>query len=47
VQPNGQLRSMVCRGLMLALHRAELIQLPPVRQVSINPLARRRPPELA
>ncbi len=37
VQPNGQLRSMVCRGLMLALHRAELIQLPPVRQVSIIP----------
>ena len=45
VQPNGQLRSMVCRGLMLGLHRAGLIQLPPVRQVSINPLAQRRPPE--
>jgi hypothetical protein len=47
VQPNGQLRSMVCRGLMLALHRADLIELPPVRQVSINPLAQRRPPEPA
>lgn len=47
VQPNGQLRSMVCRGLMLALHRAGLIQLPPVRQVSINPLVRRPPPQPA
>lgn len=45
VQPNGQLRSMVCRGLMLALHRAGLIQLPPVRQISANPLAQRRQPE--
>ena len=44
VQANGQLRTMVCRGLMLALHRAGLIQLPPVRQVSLNPLAQRRPP---
>ncbi len=47
VQPNGQLRSMVCRGLMLGLHRAGLIQLPPVRQISINPLAQRRPPQPA
>lgn len=47
VQSNGQLRSMVCRGLMLALHRAGWIQLPPVRQVSANPLARRRQPEPA
>jgi hypothetical protein len=44
VQANGQLRTMVCRGLMLALHRAGLIELPPVRQVSINPLAQRRKP---
>lgn len=42
VQANGQGRSMVCRGLMLALHRAGWIELPPVRQVSINPLAVRR-----
>jgi len=47
VQPNGQLRSMVCRGLMLGLHRAGLIQLPPVRQISINPLAQRRLPQPA
>ena len=32
VQPNGALRDMVCRGMMLMLHRAQLIELPPVRQ---------------
>lgn len=31
VQPNGELRDMVCRSLMLELHRAGLITLPPVR----------------
>ena len=36
VQPNGQLRSMVCRGFMLALHRASLIQLPPVCVLTIS-----------
>jgi len=36
---------MVCRGLMLELHRAGHIELPPVRQVPNNPLARRRRPE--
>jgi hypothetical protein len=45
VQPNGMLRDMVCRGLMLALHRAGHIELPPVRWVNPNPLAQgRRPP---
>lgn len=45
VQPNGALRDMVCRGLMLQLHRAGHIELPPVRFVTLNPLARRhRPP---
>jgi hypothetical protein len=39
-QPNGTLRDMVCRGLMLKLHRAGHIELPPVRQVNPNPLAR-------
>lgn len=42
VQPNGQLRDMVCRGLMLKLHRAGHIELPPVRVVPNNPLAQRR-----
>ena len=41
-QPNGRLRDMVCRGLMLELHRAGHIELPPVRQVNPNPLARRK-----
>ena len=44
VQPNGALRSMVCRGLMLVLHRRGLIELPPVRQVSRNPLVERTAP---
>ena len=44
VQANGQLRAMVCRGLMLALHRRGLIELPPVRRVIPNPLAQRRKP---
>ena len=32
VQPNGALRDMVCRGYMLALHRAGYIRLPPARK---------------
>ena len=37
-QANGALRSMVCRGLMLALARAGHITLPPVRRTPPNPL---------
>ena len=44
-QANGSLCDMVCRSLMLELHRAGYIELPPVRQVNSNPLARRKPPE--
>jgi len=40
-QPNGALRDMVCRGLLLTLERAGQIELPPVRYVPHNPLARR------
>lgn len=40
-QANGSLRSMVCRGLMLHLHRDGQIELPPVRWVNPNPLAHR------
>jgi hypothetical protein len=47
VQPNGALRDMVCRGLLLMLHRAGQIELPPVRQVPPNPLAARRSPAAA
>jgi uncharacterized protein DUF4338 len=46
VQPNGALRDMVCRGLMLKLHREGLIELPPVRHVSRNPLVERIRPAL-
>jgi hypothetical protein len=45
VQPNGTLCDMVCRSLMLAMHRAELIELPPVRWVNPNPLASRVGPK--
>jgi hypothetical protein len=44
-QSNGALRSMVCRGLMLQLHRTGHIELPPVRRTNPNPLATRRPPQ--
>ena len=44
VQPNGTLKDMVCRGLMLGLHRGGHIELPPVRQVTLNPLAKRGKP---
>jgi Domain of unknown function (DUF4338) len=43
-QANGALRDMVCRGLMLHLHRAGVIELPPVRLRPANPLAQRRKP---
>jgi hypothetical protein len=46
VQANGTLRDMLCRGLMLQLHRAGLIELPPVRQIPRNPLAERSRPVL-
>jgi hypothetical protein len=44
VQANGALRSMVCRGLMLMLHRQGLIELPPVRWVNRNPFLERSAP---
>jgi hypothetical protein len=44
-QANGELRDMVCRGLMLQLHRAGHIQLPPVRFVPRNNVISRRKPE--
>jgi Domain of unknown function (DUF4338) len=43
-QANGALCDMVCRGLLLMLHRAGEIELPPVRQISPNPFVRRVPP---
>jgi hypothetical protein len=45
-QANGQLCDMVCRGLLLKLHREGQLELPPKRREPANPLAlgRRRKP---
>jgi len=40
-QPNGALRDMVCRGLLLELARAGHLELPSATHVHRNPLARR------
>jgi hypothetical protein len=45
-QPNGELRAMVARGLMLLLYRSGHIELPPVRQLSRNPFLERRKPQV-
>ena len=45
VQPNGTLRDMVCRGLMLQLHRAGHIRLPEKRSNPHNPFIDRKKPE--
>jgi hypothetical protein len=44
-QPNGALRDMVARGLMLALWRTGHIELPRIRQRPCNPLVARAQPE--
>ncbi|MGH7418833.1 MAG: hypothetical protein ACREKB_13765, partial [Candidatus Rokuibacteriota bacterium] len=44
VQPNGTVRDMVCRGLMLALEREGHLALPVRRRVPLNPLAQRPRP---
>ena len=44
VQPNGHLRDMVARSLMLQLHRAGLIELPAVQKRVPNNAARHRAP---
>jgi hypothetical protein len=44
IQPNGAPRDMVCRGLMLALHRAGHIALPAPRYIPAHPLTRRPVP---
>jgi hypothetical protein len=43
-QANGALRDMVCRGLLLLLHRTGKIELPPVRRVVRNRIAERARP---
>jgi Druantia protein DruA len=44
-QENGHLRDMVCRGLMLKLHRSDHIKLPPVRCRPRNNIVARKKPE--
>jgi hypothetical protein len=44
VQSNGSLRDMVCRGYMLALHRAGYISLPKKKCSPPNPLVTRQKP---
>jgi hypothetical protein len=44
VQPNGAARDMVCRGLLLALHRAGHIELPPPRYVLSHAPSKRHTP---
>jgi phage FluMu protein Com len=44
VQPNGRLRDMVCRSLMLRLHREGRIELPPPRCKLVNHVVHRRRP---
>jgi len=44
VQPNGNLCDMICRGLMLELHRAGHIQLPAKKRSPKNPFEHRQRP---
>jgi len=44
VQPNGTLKDMVCRGLMLELHRAGHIRLPAKKRRVNNPFVNRTKP---
>jgi hypothetical protein len=44
-QPSGHLRDMLCRSLMLKLHRMNLIELPPPRCVMVNNVVLRRKPK--
>jgi len=44
-QANGHLKDMVCRSLLLHLHRSGYITLPPVKFRPNNPLANRTKPD--
>ena len=46
-QDNGHLKDMLCRSLLLHLHRSGYIELPPIKFRPNNPLAnRKRPPKI-
>lgn len=43
-QPNGVLKDMVCRSLLLLLESKDLVKLPPRKRNPYNPLANRKKP---
>ena len=43
-QPNGVLKDMICRGLLLRLEAQGLIELPPRKQAPSHPLSPRKKP---
>jgi hypothetical protein len=45
LQPNGVLKDMVCRGLLLQLEREGHLVLPPRKQIPPNPFLNRQRPE--
>jgi hypothetical protein len=45
-QENGALKDMVCRSLMLILHRAGHIQMPDVKVIMRNPIVERHRPKV-
>jgi hypothetical protein len=45
VQPNGQLKDIICRGLLLQLDRQGYIKLPPRKSIPPHPSLTRKKPE--
>lgn len=45
IQPNGQLKDMICRGLLLLLERQHYINLPPRKRTPHNPFLTRKKPD--
>jgi len=45
-QPNGVLKDMICRGLLLQLEAQGFIELPPRKQNPLNPLSRHQKPQI-
>jgi len=45
-QPNGVLKDMICRGLLLQLEAQGFIELPPRKKNPLNPLSRHQNPQI-
>jgi hypothetical protein len=45
-QPNGVLKDMICRGLLLQLEAQGFIELPPRKKNPLNPLLRHQKPQI-